>query len=368
MNYNERILKLGQGLTKVKAKAILISNPSNIRYLSGFVGSSETEREVWMLIVDKNIYFFTDARYYDSIKYSVFSIKNLQTKLIDSEHKLTDQIAHILENKKIKKLGFEQDDLRYSEWSKISKVLSKIELMAMPSLVTDLRQIKSNDEIKKLKNACQLTTEILTALIPFLKPGVTEKELAWKLELMTREAGAELSFPPIVAIDANAASPHYNSQAFGKGKIKSNSIILIDFGVKFDGYCSDMTRMVFVGEPEAEIKNIYDRLLEVQEKAITMARPGNKASSIDAFCRSELLKNKLPNIPHSTGHGVGLDIHEMPHISTHSKETLEAGMTITIEPGVYFTGKYGMRIEDTVVVTEGKPTILTKFPKEIIII
>lgn len=362
--FNTRLQKLQQGLDKSQVAALLVSTPANIRYLTGFVGTSETEREAWLLVTVDETFFFTDARYFKNDSSFMLHDSNFMTRLLDSENKLASQIGAILEQKKINKLAFEQDDLVYSEWDKMKKVLSKIELSAIPSPVSDLRKIKDNKEIRILKKACLLTDQFLEKFTPMIVPGKTEQELAWKLESMVRSAGYELSFPPIIAVDRNSAIPHHNSQAEGKTKVKENSLVLVDFGVKYQGYCADMTRMFFVGQPPARVLAMYKALLEIQKQTIAIAIAETAAAKVDLFARNLISKILNLPLPHAIGHGVGLEIHESPMISPNSKDMLLPGMVITIEPGIYIKNEFGMRLEDTVLIgKDGKPEILTKFKK-----
>jgi len=203
--------------------------------------------------------------------------------------------------------------------------------------------------------------------------GISEKEISYKIELWLKERGYDLAFYPIVAINKNSSVPHYNTMNGNNQKIKNNSIILIDFGAKFKDYHSDMTRMIFFGKPDEQIVNVYETLLTAQEKTIQQLKIDNNPVSIDQFCRQQLTSRKSLitsnySYPHSTGHGVGLQIHEYPKISFVSTDVLSTNQVITIEPGVYFNNEWGMRIEDTILIGANKVEILTNFSKKILII
>ena len=249
-------------------------------------------------------------------------------------------------------------------------------------------------------------------IVKTIRVGQTEKEIAWGIEKWIKEKGYDLAFYPIVAVDRNSAVPHYDVRADGKAKIKKGSVLLIDFGVKYQNYCSDITRMFFVGRPTDEMTNVYEKLLSAQEKTLEhvgsqqphprslphipplterrrsatlgppVARLSNsvaeklvsspkqnpKCKDIDKYCRDQL-GELARHFTHSTGHGVGLEIHEGPRLSTHSKDVLRAGQVVTVEPGVYITGRWGMRIEDTVLIGKnGEAIRLTKYPKDLQII
>ena len=188
----------------------------------------------------------------------------------------------------------------------------------MEKLIIKQREIKDEDEIEKIRKACQIADECLTEIVKIIKVGQTEKEIAFKIEFWLKEKSCDLSFYPIVAIDKNSSLPHYSTKD-GEGKVKKNSIILIDFGAKFQDYHSDITRMIFVGEQSNEIINVYRKLLEAQTKTVKRLKIDNNPVSIDQFCRQLLTFNfKLSTYSHSTGHGVGLQIHEYPKISLSS--------------------------------------------------
>lgn len=360
--FNKRISQVFELLNGKSIDALLISTGVNINYLIGFEGVSESEHEVWLLFASGKVYLFTDGRYYDGVKNLKGKIKNLETRLITLDKKLSVLISEILQDYRIQKLHFEQEGLTYLEYSKLEESLTKIELLAIESPVSYLRTIKDENEIEKLREACRLTDQFYHEFTSLLTVGKTESELVWALEVMVRNKGFELSFPPIVAVDENSSLPHHNSKHSQK-KISSDSLILIDFGVKFEGYCADMTRMYFVAPVKGEVQNIYNKLLKIQQETVAKVKENIKTAEIDFFCRNQITKNFNLPLPHALGHGVGLQIHEAPSLSPVSKESLKAGMAITIEPGVYFSGRWGMRIEDTILVTEKGVEILTKCKK-----
>lgn len=230
-------------------------------------------------------------------------------------------------------------------------------------------RIKTPNEISKIKKACELGDKTFDYVLKKIHLGITEKEMAQEIDSFVENAGAKPSFPTIVAFGKNSANIHNIPT---DNKLKKNQIILLDLGVKLDEYCSDMTRTIFSGSATAEFKKMYETVLEAQERAIqqfsnfAMKQSEIKASEIDKTARDYITSKGYPTIPHSLGHGVGIEIHEAPHLSPKSKDILKAGMVFSIEPGIYLPNFGGVRIEDLVVLTENGPKLLTHSPKNII--
>ena len=356
-----RFEKLRKILREKNLDGFLVSNFYNILYLSGFKTLTENEREAWGLVTKDSIYLFTDSRY-------IINNKFLILKLITPEKGLIKHLKEIIAEEKIKRLGFEGEDLKYGEYLKFKEQL-EIELISTDKLLILQRTVKDEEEIEKIKKACQIAGLCLKEVVKTIKSGTTEKEIAFKIESWLKEKNYNLSFYPIVAIDENSSVPHYNTMSGNNKKVKNNSIILIDFGAKYQDYCSDITRMVFVGKPANETANIYNNLLDAQQKTINQLKTDNNPVAIDQFCRKLTTDHRLPIYQHSTGHGVGLQIHEFPKISFTSTDVLLPNQIVTIEPGVYLDSKWGMRIEDTVLIKENKQIeVLTKFSKKLLII
>lgn len=364
-----RVKKLRSILSENNIDAFLISNFHNVIYLTGFKTLTSDEREGWALITKKNIYLFTDSRYLND-ESPVLSNPLITLKLITPEKGLIKHLQEIIIREEIARLGFEGDDLKVSEHKKIKEYLTPTELVSMEKLVVKIREIKDDLEISNLRKACSIADECLKELIKDIKIGTTEKEIALKIEFWLKKKGYEMAFYPIIAIDKNSSVPHYDTLNGNNAKVKKNSIILIDYGAKFHDYHSDTTRMIFVGEPTAEMKRVYKILLDAQEKTIEQLRVDNNPVSIDQFCRQQLADvNQELTYSHSTGHGVGLHIHEFPKISFISTDVLLPNQVVTVEPGIYFEDKWGMRIEDTVLIKDGnKVEVLTNFSKKMLVI
>lgn len=370
-----RIDKLRKILKEKNLDGFLISNFYNILYLTGFKTLTADEREAWGLVTTKNVYLFTDSRYIKNPNDKIQNpnqIQGLEYRLITPEKGLIKHLQEIANDEKIQRLGFEGDDLKVNELQRIKEYLPNIEQVSLEKLIVKIREIKDEEEINKIRTACQIADQCLKEIVKTIKIGTTEKEIAFKIEFWLKEKDYDLSFYPIVAVDKNSAVPHYDTRDGNNGKVKKNSIILIDYGAKFNDYHSDTTRMIFVGKPTTKMIDTYKTLLNAQEKTIERLKTDNNPVSVDQFCRNILSTNyplQLTTYPHSTGHGVGLQIHEYPKISFTSTDILLPNQVVTIEPGIYFNDKWGMRIEDTVLIREGgQIEILTKFSKQLLII
>ncbi|MCL4363630.1 Xaa-Pro peptidase family protein [Patescibacteria group bacterium] len=353
------------GLRKIMAgnhlDGFLVSNFYNILYLSGFKTLVDNEREAWLLVTKTNQYLFTDSRYATG--------KEKDFRLLEPGKGLIKHLEEITGSEKIKTIGIEANDLKVIEFEGIKKYLPAINLPETERLVIGQRADKENDEIEKIEKACKISDQCLTDIVRLIKVGMTEKEIAFRMEFWLKEKGYELAFYPIVAVDENSAVAHYDTQMAGQKKIKDGSIVLIDFGAKYQDYTSDVTRMVLVGKPDDQILTTYNRLLAAQEKTIEKLSFSQSLpyAEIDRYCRERLTANMLPNYRHATGHGVGLEVHEFPKISPVSTELVLPNHVVAIEPGIYFQDKWGMRIEDTVLVKENGAEVLTKFSKKPII-
>lgn len=363
MDYQKRLKKIQNKLKQKQIDALLVSNYYNLFYLSGFSGLSKEEKEAWIFISQDEGYFFTDGRYRLS-RSENFPFK---TKIINSVREVFVSIEVYLQKYRLKTLAIEADDLKLSEYFFIKDIFKNIQLVPITGFIKEERMKKDNDEIEMIKKACLVTDDCLFFLEKNIKKGQKEKEIVWMIERWVRERGYRLAFPPIVAIDQDSSIPHYDSQKNGQETVKNNSLILVDMGTVVGGYCSDITRIFFFGHPNQRQIIIYQNLLKVQEKTINFIKNNQSSSEVDRFCR-ENLKN-YPFYPHSTGHGIGLEVHEFPKITANASDLLLKKMVFTIEPGIYLPDEWGIRIEDTVFINEeGKGEVLTHFPKEIRVI
>lgn len=370
----DKIKKLKEQIKKEKLDAVFISSVSNISYLSGFTNFSKDEREAYLLIGLDFGYIITDSRYSEAVKKQVTHLKLFERSNGKSSEELFKK-----HKKEIKTLGIEEDNLTVSE----HKILKKHFKNFKHFNVSSLRSVKNDEELSKIKKACQIGDSAFKYILKkitrpsFLgdkptfggKVGVSEKEIAGELEKFIKDKGAEFSFPAIVAFGKNSSVPHHQT---GNTKLKDGDIVLLDLGVKVNNYCSDMTRTVFFGKPSKEQKEIYRIVLEAQQKAIKFINEQIKsaklvkASEVDKVAREYIKSKRFPDIPHSLGHGIGLDVHEHPHLSPKSKEILQEGMVFSIEPGIYIEGFGGVRIEDLYILEKDGLKQLTASPKEII--
>lgn len=360
--YVQRVAKLRQLLLKQKLDGFLVSNFYNILYLTGFKTAVPNEREAWALVTGRKTYVFVDGRNSEALYDHVGSMKDIIAVVITSKDPLTQHLQKIMQKNTITRIGFEAEDLTFGEHAYLKKIIKSIRFIPQKNVIKKLREIKGATEIEKIRLSAHVADRCLEEIVKTVKEGQTEKEIAFKIEYWFKKNGHDMSFEPIVVVGRNAAIPHYFTKR-GNAKIKKGSLILIDYGVRVDDYCSDTTRMFGVGKVPQELQNIYNKLLEAQEKTIKKIKKGMKLKEIDMFCRKLLTDHRLPDFSHGTGHGVGLEVHEHPVVSARSNDIVSSGQVFTIEPGVYAAGKYGMRIEDMILITTKGTEILTSVDK-----
>lgn len=361
MDFKTRLKTLRQQFATFKVDAILVSSSININYLTGFSNFSLTEREAYLLITPKNQYLFTDPRYTEEVTRAAphFQIIEISSKL-----PMRQALKDIANQQNTKIIGVEESNVTWSESKRLKKIFPKL----APVNIDHLRWIKDESEVAKIKAACLLGDQLFDFILTKIKPGITEKELVWEMEKFTKEAGAEFSFDPVVAFGANAAMAHYRA---GDTKLTNKpTIILLDFGVKLDDYCSDMTRTIFWGKAPADLKKIYETVIQSHDAAVDHIKQNLKskltAAGPDHPARQVLIDNGYPDLPHALGHGIGLEVHEDPVLSTRSQDELKPGMVFSIEPGIYLTGVGGVRIEDLYYLTKTELIQLTKATKKLI--
>jgi len=342
--------------------AVLISSIPNIIYLTGFNGFSSEEREAYLLLTTRNNYIFTDSRYSEVAE----KIKDFKLIEISSAKNFGQALKDIVTLEKIKKLAVDDSNLKISEVIQIKKA---VRICPDKNVIENLRKFKSDLEIKNIKKACNLGDKTFKFILSKIKLGITEKEIAKKIEIFILENNAEISFRPIVAFSENSSSPHHVSS---NRKLKKNEIVLLDFGVKLDNYCSDMTRAIFFGKANNKQRQIYKTVLKAQSKAIEILESSIlnhksiNGSEVDHVARKYIEDQGFPTIPHSLGHGIGLEVHEKPSLSVKSKDILQTGMVFSIEPGIYISDFGGVRIEDLVFIGKKGLTIMTRANRELI--
>ena len=342
--------------------ALLISSTPNIIYLTGFAGFSDQEREAYLLIAKKRNYIFTDGRYFEVVR----KIKAFQLVEVSANKSFGQAFKEIVAKEKIKKLAVDEDNIKVIELIKIKRA---VKVCSDENSIENLRTIKDETEIENVRKACSLGDQTFKYILSEIRIEITEKTLAQKIEIFILSHGAQISFRPIVAFGENSSSPHHVSS---DRKLRKNEIVLLDFGVKVNDYCSDMTRTVFFGKANNQQKKIYRTVLESQSKAIKLLKLSIKnhvsigSSDLDKTARIHIESEGYPPIPHSLGHGIGLEVHEKPSLSPKSKDVLTKGMIFSVEPGIYIPGFCGIRIEDLVLLTAKGPQIITRANREII--
>ncbi len=341
--------------------AVLVSSVPNIIYLTDYNGFSYFEREAFLVITGRENYLITDGRYSEAVS----DIPGFRLIEISPSNPLTKIFENL--SGKIKKIGIEENDLSVDEYRRIRKYFKTANFKELQNL----RIIKDSSEVKSIEKAAGIGDETFDYILGKIKTGITERELTFEIEFFIKKKGADISFPPIVAFGANSSIPHHQTS---DRKLKTDNIILLDFGVKYQNYCSDMTRTIFFGKANDKFKKIYNAVLTTQQKAIeqlsneTMKQSTKsiKASVIDKIARGNVVHQGFPTIPHSLGHGIGIEVHEQPILSPKSKDILKPGMIFSIEPGIYLKGYGGVRIEDLVVLENKGARLLTHSPKYLI--
>jgi Xaa-Pro aminopeptidase len=358
MVLDERLKKLQQEVKLQKFDAVLISKVANIIYLTDYSGFSNEEREAFLLITPKKQYIFTDGRYTEAVKKL---IPNFELIEISARNKLKDVLGDLVNKLKIQKLGIEENDLKVNEF----RLLKKAAKNPKDFKFHEHRSIKTQEEIKLIEKACNIGDGAYKFILTKIKQGISEKELGYLLDNFIRDTGFEPSFKTIVAFGENSAVPHHLT---GDRRLKQGDFVLLDFGVKFKNYCSDMTRTLIFGKPSEKQKKIHQTVKEAQQKAFEYLtanfQKGIKASDLDKIARDYILDAGFESIPHSLGHGIGIEVHEHPFLGMNSKEILKEGMVFSIEPGIYIPGFGGVRIEDLFAIEKNGVRQLTKSSKE----
>jgi len=353
----KRITKLKEKMKENNIEALLVTKKENVRYLSQFTGTAGK-----LLITQKDSIFITDFRYLDQAEEQTDGcvIEEISSNFIEG-------FSELLKRKKIKSLSFESQDLNFKMYQKLKEKLDLDSLNPLESFVEKLRMIKEQSEVEKIKKAVEIADRGFEFLLEFIEPGKTEKEVALELEFfMKRNGGEKNAFDFIVASGKRGALPH---GAASTKKIEKGDLVTIDFGTVFQGYHSDITRTVAVGEPDPKLKEIYELVLSAQKKVIAEIKGGMSCVEADKIARDMIAEaGYKENFGHGLGHGIGLEIHEGPRVSYTSKDNLKPGMVVTDEPGIYVSGLGGVRIEDDLLITESGCNVLNSASKELIIL
>jgi Xaa-Pro aminopeptidase len=362
----QRIEKIRAALTEKELDALLVLVEENRIYLSGFTGEDTQcdESAGALLITPDRLVLTTDSRF----------VEHAQTEaplyeIVCYKKGLAKELPALAKQLEIRNLGFESirtTVLQLNQWKKeLDGTDSQLELIPTEDLVEKLRIIKTDDEIEKTRQALTLAESVFTCVIATAEPGLRERELAWNMEKGMREAGAqELSFPTIVASGPNSALPH---AVPGERHIRAGEPLLVDWGARLNGYCSDTTRTVFVGQPDEKFLEVYHTVREAHQKAITAIQAGMHVREVDSIARDYIDKQGFQGkFGHGLGHGTGLAVHEQPRLSPLADAVLEEGMLCTVEPGIYLPGWGGVRIENQVVVRKDGAESLNDLDTELI--
>lgn len=329
-------------LKELSIEAVLISNGNNMRYVSGFAGETG-----YLYISHKRHAVLTDFRYtiqaeMEAEGYEIITIGNGGYE---------EAINDILRTEQIQRLGFESEDMLYANYLRLKERLTVSDLIPIRNEITRLRRIKTPKELEFIKKAEEIGDQVFTEILDFIKPGLTEIEVAARIEYLLKVKGAQgLSFPAIVASGINSSMPHAVPT---HKRLEQGDFLTMDFGCVYEGYCSDMTRTIVIGKASQEQKKVYDTVLKAQQAALDFIKAGYQGKEIDHVAREIINKAGYEGcFGHGLGHSVGLHIHENPRLSPLEEDIIEAGMIETVEPGIYIKGFGGVRIEDLVVVTQ----------------
>lgn len=354
----KRLAKLRKELKDREIQAMIVEKPENVFYLSGFTGS-----EGILIVGEDQVYLLVDSRYIEQAQLETASI---QIELC--EEKKGKALSDILGRLEAGAVGFESHFQTYRFNQEIAEQLSKnavgLKLEPLNRLVEKLRAVKDEDEISTISHATRLLDAAFLHIISFVKEGVSEEELAVELEHFLRKEGAsKIGFEVIIAAGANSSMPH--AKTTGK-RLKSGDLLLMDFGAVFEGYHSDMTRTIVVGNADDKVKDIYQAVKEAQELALDSIKAGESGKNIDSLVRQYFEgKGYQKEFGHNLGHGVGLEIHELPVLGRKSEDILEENMVTTVEPGLYFPDFGGVRIEDMVIINKDGVEVLTRSPNKL---
>lgn len=354
---DDRVLRVTRILEQFDADAILLSDLKDIRWTTGFTGSTGL-----LLLHAEASVFITDGRYIEQSRKEVLS-----SQILIADANLFETIPDLLERFCIGELLLQSDSMTVAQLEKLNGLIPSKKLVPVSGLLQALRASKDADELSAIRRALVITERTLEETLSLIVPGVKESELAAELDYRQRRAGAEGSaFDTIVAFGDHSAQPHARST---DRVLQIHESVLIDFGCFVDGYASDMTRMIFVGQPSREFRTVYSTVQNAQERAFAVAEAGILSCDLDRAARQIIEDAGFGEaFTHSLGHGVGLNIHEWPTISKRSDEPLPEGAIVTIEPGIYISGEFGVRIEDMICVVDGGCDRLNSLSTDLLIL
>lgn len=350
--------KLRNKMSAESVEAVLVTDLANVAWLTEFSGSAGM-----VLAGKESACFLTDGRY--TAQASV-EVRDMPVRVYNPPVRQIDFVAQNARDLGVSKIGFESENVTFATYQDWKGAFGEIELIPLNAFVSPLRMVKNASEIERLEQVCGIADAAFAHVLPSIQPGVREYDVMLELELFFRRQGAASAFDIIVASGARSALPHGRAT---EKVIEEGDLVTLDFGAKKDGLNSDITRTVMVGEPTARQREIYELVLKAEVACIEAIRPGMAAKDLDAIARNIFAQSGVSeNFTHSLGHGLGRLVHDYGRLATSSTDTIEEGQVWTIEPGVYFDGWGGVRIEDDVVVTAEGARVLTKSPKELLVL
>ncbi len=352
---NKRLDTLRQSLQLHKLDALLITRPENIRYLSGFTAG----RDAKLLISAEHSYILTDGRYFQQV-----ALESPGWELVKENTVGLDSLASICDN--FKRIGFEGQDLSYDTFQQMEQKISA-RLLAYSNIVEQQRMIKDEDELECLRSAAHCGDRVFEQICKELQVGMSERSVANRIGWLLKESGcSKEAFDTIAVAGENAALPHGQPGAYS---LQAGDMLTLDFGGFYQGYAGDMTRTVVIGKADSKLRKYYDYVLEAQQLGVSLVKAGVNCKELDQKVRDCFKKQGMDiYFNHGTGHGVGLEIHEAPRLSSSSQAVLAENMVVTVEPGIYIPGWGGIRIEDTVIVKNGGCEVITHSDKGLLII
>lgn len=349
-----RIGRVRKGLAAQGLDGLLVSDLFNIRWLTGFSGSNGL-----LLITRRRLLLLTDFRYKTQ---AAQEVKSCPVRIWD--RRLLDGLGSHKEMAGVKSLGFESARFSYDDYRRLRRELKGVKLVPTDDPVARLRSVKNPVELSKIAQAARITTQVFREVLSLLKPGVSERDLAVEIDYRLRRASDGPAFPTIVAFGKNSALPHYQP---GRHRLHNGEFLLFDFGAVWEGYASDFTRTLVLGRASSGQREVYRVVSEAQRRARDGVRAGRECARVDRLARDHIEKGGYGGyFGHGLGHGVGLSVHELPTLSPRSRDRLEAGMVVTVEPGVYLPDLGGVRIEDLVVVEPRGCRVLTRASRRLI--
>ncbi|SES19119.1 Xaa-Pro peptidase family protein [Psychrobacillus sp. OK032] len=357
----DRIAKLQKQLEELNMDGLMINGDWNRRYISGFTGSNGV-----VLITKNDARFITDYRYLEQAKSQTGLDVVLHKEHTGHKHKIYDEVARQVKQMNIKRLGFEQQHLNFGNYSKLNGLIDS-ELVPTYDVVENMRMVKSIEEIENIRISSKITDDAFVHILDFIRPGLTELAVAEELKnYIQKNGGITSTFSPIVASGQRASLPHgrASDKIIGHG-----DMITIDFGTNYNGYWSDISRVVSMGEPSAKMKEVHQAVFQSFTNCVTNIKAGLTDREVDKYMREILIETGFNEFSGTgTGHGIGLEVHEKPLFSADSEKILLPGMVVTIEPGIYLQDIGGARIEDMLLITEDGCEVLSPSPKELVIL